>query len=206
MFGITTSNFLDNIFGFCVIDCVISTFRQLLAIAAENIMKWKMTSCLWHVPFSAKMLLSAGFLVTFPVAWTLKTRNFDILLISSVPFCDVSVRQIPDTLVSPPWWFDMELSPLIQISQILTIMNVWYMFPIQTHHGMRFILVTSCSYHQSLVLKMQRNTVEKKEDIWPPLQLKKNILLLHEYRDLFIDMAMRNNRSKLAIANRHQER
>ena len=30
--------------------------------------------------------------------------------------------------------------------------------------------------------------------------------LLHEYRDLFIDMAVRNNRSKLAIANRHQER
>ena len=31
-------------------------------------------------------------------------------------------------------------------------------------------------------------------------------LLLHEYRDLFIDKAVRNNRSKLAIANRHQER
>ena len=30
--------------------------------------------------------------------------------------------------------------------------------------------------------------------------------LLHEYRDLFIDKAVRNNRSKLAIANRHQER
>ena len=26
------------------------------------------------------------------------------------------------------------------------------------------------------------------------------------YRDLFIDMAVRNNRSELAIANRHQER
>ena len=26
-----------------------------------------------------------------------------------------------------------------------------------------------------------------------------------EYRDLFIDMAVRNNRSELAIANRHQE-
>ena len=32
------------------------------------------------------------------------------------------------------------------------------------------------------------------------------LLLLHEYRDLFIDMAVRNNRSELAIANRHQER
>ena len=34
----------------------------------------------------------------------------------------------------------------------------------------------------------------------------KELNLLHEYRDLFIDMAVRNNRSKLAIANRHQER
>ena len=31
-------------------------------------------------------------------------------------------------------------------------------------------------------------------------------VLLHEYRDLFIDMAVRNNRSELAIGNRHQER
>ena len=30
--------------------------------------------------------------------------------------------------------------------------------------------------------------------------------LLYEYRDLFIDMVVRNNRSELAIANRHQER
>ena len=28
----------------------------------------------------------------------------------------------------------------------------------------------------------------------------------YEYKDLFIDMAVRNNRSELAIANRHQER
>ena len=34
----------------------------------------------------------------------------------------------------------------------------------------------------------------------------KEMILLHEYRDLFIDKAVRNNRSKLAIANRHQER
>ena len=32
------------------------------------------------------------------------------------------------------------------------------------------------------------------------------MFLLYEYRDLFIDMAVRNNRSALAIANRHQER
>ena len=30
--------------------------------------------------------------------------------------------------------------------------------------------------------------------------------LLYEYKDLLIDMAVRNNRSELAIANRHQER
>ena len=30
--------------------------------------------------------------------------------------------------------------------------------------------------------------------------------LLYEYRDLFIGMAVRNNRYELAIANRHQER
>ena len=29
--------------------------------------------------------------------------------------------------------------------------------------------------------------------------------LLYEYRDLFIDMAVRNNCSELAITNRHQE-
>ena len=33
-----------------------------------------------------------------------------------------------------------------------------------------------------------------------------NHFLLHEYKDLFIDMDVRNNRSELAIANRHQER
>ena len=36
--------------------------------------------------------------------------------------------------------------------------------------------------------------------------LNRLCFLLYEYRDLFIDMAVRNNRSKLAIANRHQER
>ena len=34
----------------------------------------------------------------------------------------------------------------------------------------------------------------------------KETFLLYEYRHLFIDMAVRNNRSELAIANRHQER
>ena len=31
-------------------------------------------------------------------------------------------------------------------------------------------------------------------------------ILLYEYRDLFIDMDVGNNRSELAISNRHQER
>ena len=38
---------------------------------------------------------------------------------------------------------------------------------------------------------------------------RKNIrerVLLYEYRNLFIDMAVRNIRSELAIANRYQER
>ena len=30
-------------------------------------------------------------------------------------------------------------------------------------------------------------------------------ILLYEYKDLFIDMAVRNNRSQLATTNRHQE-
>ena len=35
---------------------------------------------------------------------------------------------------------------------------------------------------------------------------REKLNLLYEYRDLFTDMAVRNNRSELAIANRHQER
>ena len=34
----------------------------------------------------------------------------------------------------------------------------------------------------------------------------KDCFLLYEHRGLFIDMDVRNNRSELAIANRHQER
>ena len=36
--------------------------------------------------------------------------------------------------------------------------------------------------------------------------IHKKLYILYEYRDLFIDMDVRNNRSELAIANRHQER
>ena len=45
-----------------------------------------------------------------------------------------------------------------------------------------------------------------KELFFRPVHDMVKILLLHEYRDLFIDMDVRNNRSELAIANRHQER
>ena len=38
------------------------------------------------------------------------------------------------------------------------------------------------------------------------LGLSLNVYLLYEYIDLFIDMDVRNNRSKLAIANQHEER
>ena len=45
---------------------------------------------------------------------------------------------------------------------------------------------------------------------WTPFVYSKAhieyLLLLYEYRDLFIDMVVRNNRSELAIDNRHQER
>ena len=36
--------------------------------------------------------------------------------------------------------------------------------------------------------------------------IARELILLYEYRDLFIDMAVHNNRSKIPIANRHQER
>ena len=39
-----------------------------------------------------------------------------------------------------------------------------------------------------------------------PCSLISYLCLLHEYRDLFVDMDVRNNRSELAIANRHQGR
>ena len=48
-----------------------------------------------------------------------------------------------------------------------------------------------------------------KKEPWSQCKLNDtfpNSYLLYEYRDLFIDMAVRNNRSELAIANRHQER
>ena len=59
-------------------------------------------------------------------------------------------------------------------------------------------------------LRINRHTFDQSESS----KLKKMILvpvmsnsiLLYEYRDLFIDMAVRNNRSELATASRHQER
>ena len=45
--------------------------------------------------------------------------------------------------------------------------------------------------------------VDKKYTVFQNTQEK---ILLYEYRDLFINMDVDNNRSELAIANRHQER
>ena len=40
----------------------------------------------------------------------------------------------------------------------------------------------------------------------PSFRTLKEKILFYKYRDLFIDMDVGNNRSELAIANRHQER
>ena len=40
----------------------------------------------------------------------------------------------------------------------------------------------------------------------PSFRTLKEKILFYEYRDLFIDMDVGNNRSELAITNRHQER
>ena len=53
------------------------------------------------------------------------------------------------------------------------------------------------------MVDLDKTSEEEDEEVGPS---DNEIILLHEYRDLFIDMAVRNNRSKLAIANRHQER
>ena len=45
--------------------------------------------------------------------------------------------------------------------------------------------------------------VDKNSTVFQNTQEK---ILLYEYRDLFIDIDVGNNRSELAIANRHQER
>ena len=66
-------------------------------------------------PFFGKNADVSAFFADYisPVVWTLKTQNFNIMFILWVLYCDVNVRQIPDTLVSPSGWFDVEL-PLVK--------------------------------------------------------------------------------------------
>ena len=56
-----------------------------------------------------------------------------------------------------------------------------------------------CLFKKHMMINYDsRNQVSLTEEL--------NCLLLYEYKDLFIDMDVRKNRSELAIANRHQER
>ena len=72
-----------------------------------------------------------------------------------------------------------------------------------------FIALVTISYFvpralRSLVTKY--DIVPRAIKLISPRLSYDNLYLLPGYRHLFIDMDVRNNRSKLAIANRHQER
>ena len=66
---------------------------------------------------------------------------------------------------------------------------------LQQYFYLQHPLVGHRTHHQAHVVKRRDFSV-----------FRNKYNLLYEYRDLFIDMAVRNNRSELAIANRHQER
>ena len=66
-----------------------------------------------------------------------------------------------------------------------------------------FLLFQKTIYKSSLNLISDFFNVDEKYTVFQNTQEK---ILLYEYRDLFIDMDVGNNRSELAIANRHQER
>ena len=66
-----------------------------------------------------------------------------------------------------------------------------------------FPLFQKTIYKSSLKLISDFFNVDEKYTVFQNTQKK---ILLYEYRDLFIDMDVGNNRSELAIANRHQER
>ena len=66
-----------------------------------------------------------------------------------------------------------------------------------------FLLFQKTIYKSSLKLISDFFNVDEKYTVFQNTQEK---ILLYEYRDLFIDMDVGNNRSELAIANRHQER
>ena len=75
------------------------------------------------------------------------------------------------------------------------------------YHGMPDYLIRRLQKVENAAAGFVQGRYANAENVlalnWLPV---KERILLHEYRDLFIDMAVRNNRSKLAIANRHQER
>ena len=66
-----------------------------------------------------------------------------------------------------------------------------------------FLLFQKTIYKSSLRFISYLFNVVKNYTVFQNTQEK---ILFHEYRDLFIDMDVGNNRSELAIANRHQER
>ena len=66
-----------------------------------------------------------------------------------------------------------------------------------------FLFFQKTIYKSSLKLISDFFNVDEKYTVFQNTQEK---ILLYEYRDLFIDMDVGNNRSELAIANRHQER
>ena len=59
-------------------------------------------------------------------------------------------------------------------------------------------------YKSSLTLISDFFNADENYTVFQNTQEK--ILSVYEYRDFFIDMDVGNSRSKLAIANRHQER
>ena len=66
-----------------------------------------------------------------------------------------------------------------------------------------FLFFQNTIYKSSLRFISDFFNVDKNYTVFQNTQEK---ILFYEYRDLFIDMDVVNNRSELAIANRHQER
>ena len=66
-----------------------------------------------------------------------------------------------------------------------------------------FLLFQKRIYKSSLKLISDFFNVDEKYTVFQNTQEK---ILLYEYRDLFLYMDVGNNRSELAIVNRHQER
>ena len=78
-----------------------------------------------------------------------------------------------------------------------------YLQPLSKPITLILILLFQKTNYKSLKLISDFFNIDKKYTVFQNTQEK---ILLDEYRDLFIDMDVGNNRSELAIANRHQER